>query len=227
MTSQNIASPVLQVNSSFPVSPSVVPSLVYLSQSSASSKNHSSWSRRQKKYYQRILSFCFEAMGRRCQLFRVDLTTAPGGESEKLRRHFQELRRRLERIFKFYIGAFIIETIEGNGVLHMVWSVERKQAVYIPQSLLSDLWFEIHGAPVVFIRRLTSSKADFRRMGGYLCAQYLAGQEASSRVSWSWWRSRVAIGKAWNYFKREARKMFLDSTRLGLNPSGKIRKSVV
>lgn len=73
------------------------PSLVLYGHSSA----RKVWTRQQKRIFQRLTSWCMEATGRGCQLVRVDLTTANGGEAGKLRRHQQELRRRVRERIRF------------------------------------------------------------------------------------------------------------------------------
>ena len=79
--------------------------------------------KKQRRVFQRLVSWCFEAKSRDCQLSRVDLTTAVGGPAHLLRRHLQELRRRVERDLGYKgIETFVVETSEGNGVLHMVWA---------------------------------------------------------------------------------------------------------
>ncbi len=76
---------------------------------------------------------------------RVDLTTAVGGDAFKLRRHLQELRRRVERDLGFNdLRLFVIETSEGNGVLHMVWAWRGSRSFFIEQEWLSQEWEKIH-----------------------------------------------------------------------------------
>jgi hypothetical protein len=76
------------------------------------------WSRQQRRVYGRLKSWCYEAKSRGCQLSRVDLTTAVGGPAHLLRRHLQELRRRVERDLGYKgVEMFVVETSEGNGVL--------------------------------------------------------------------------------------------------------------
>jgi hypothetical protein len=143
-----------------------------------------------------------EAQGRGCQLLWVCLTTAQGGDASKLGIHFQELRRRVERVYGYYVEFFKVETCEGFGVLHLVWAIKHDRAVYIPQVWLSDEWNKIHGAHRVWIKRFENKKNSIRNVARYFVGQYLGGQSAIKRVSWSWWRSRVAIGKAWSQFKK-------------------------
>jgi hypothetical protein len=85
------------------------------------SHSSSNWTRQQRRVFQRLTSWCYETKSRDCQLLRVDLTTASCGPAKLLRRHLQELRRRIERDLGYRgVEMFVVETSEGNGVLHMV-----------------------------------------------------------------------------------------------------------
>jgi len=193
------------------------PSLVYIGQSSA----FKPWSKRQKRLYQRLLSFEKEALGRGCQLFRVDLTSAREGDNKSLVRGFQELRRRIEKTFGYYIEYFKVETSEGHGVYHMVWAINANRAVWIPQEWLSERWGEIHGAKIVYIKRMKKDKHTVRNVGRYFAVQYLAGQSSFVRMSWSWWRARLAIGKGWSFLKTQMMRGFDISTWQGRSPFNK------
>lgn len=144
----------------------------------------------------------------------MDLTTAKGGDASLLRRHLQELRRRVERHHRFKgVEVFAVETTEGNGVLHMVWAWVGQRSFYLPQAWLSDEWAEIHGAPVVWVQRMGTSRTDAKRVSRYFAVQYLADQRgALVRMSWSWKRSRVAIAKAWKHLQKLASVTFQDGT---------------
>lgn len=183
-----------------------------------SSSWFTTWNRQQKHIFQTLMSWMGEALGRSCQLFRVDLTTGPGGDSKLLGRHFQELRRRIERRQGYRIEYFKVETSEGNGVLHMVWAIELGRPAYVDQAWLSSEWVKIHGAHRVWIDRMGRSGNSVQRVARYIVSQYLAGQKASAlvRASWSWWRSRVSIGRAWRFMKREMR----DVTTSGISWTG-------
>jgi hypothetical protein len=164
----------------------------------------SGWSKKQRRVFQRLVSWCYEAKSRDCQLSRVDLTTGVGGPAHLLRRHLQELRRRVERDLGYKgIETFVAETSEGNGVLHMVWAWAGSREFIIDQRWLSEVWAKIHGAPIVFIRRMNLAKDSIRRVGRYFALQYLADQRgALVRMSWSWRRARFAIGKGWKFMCR-------------------------
>ena len=178
------------------------------------------WSRQQKRCFNRLTSWCFETKARDCQLNRVDLTTADGGRADLLRKHLQELRRRIERDLDFKgLEMFIVETTEGNGVLHMVWAWRGGREFIIEQRWLSAQWEKIHGAPVVWIRRMNLSKQDIRRVGRYFALQYLSDQRgALKRISWSWKRSRFALGKTWSFMVKQFRLRSKESSWCGVNP---------
>jgi len=207
-----------------PGAPATVPapgpsSLVIDGQSSAW-KRGKDWNRQQRRVFQRLTSWCTEAVGRGCKLVRVDLTTARGGRADLLRRHLQELRRRVERVYQFKgLEVFAIQTTEGNGVLHMVWAWRGERSFYIPQAWLSDTWADIHGAPIVYVQKMGLSRADVRFVGRYFAVQYLADQRgALVRMSWSWWRSRVALARGWETLKRLGRERSDVATWCGRNP---------
>ena len=146
--------------------------------------------------------------GQGYQMLRVDLTTAEGVSQESLTDDFKKLRRVIERKFKAYeVHFFKVQTYEVNGVLHMVWAIRFKHAVWISQRWLSDRWGEIHGSPIVYIRRVKGGDDGLKRISRYLVSQYLAGQDAIARVSWSWRRDGLAIGRAWKTLKMLVRQL--------------------
>ena len=198
------------------------PSLVNMCRNSASynylKAGHYELSKKQKRCFQRLNSFILFMVYMNAQTFRVDLTTANGGKREQLREHHQELVRRIKRVFGYDVISFVVETSEGNGVLHLVWGIKSNRAVYIPQAWLSEQWKKIHGAFRVWIQRMGRSKKDTKKVASYLVTQYLAGQNKFERYSYSSRKLPVALGKAWNTFKRETRKFSEESTWCGLNP---------
>lgn len=166
------------------------------------------FSAKRKRAFHRLLSGFTRARKRGDRLRFMTLTTAVGGSIDRVRPHFQVLRKRIKRHFGFLPQYWSLKTNEGNGVLHIVF-----KGGFIPQHWLSDAWFSIHGARVVDIRALWGSP---RKLTNYLVANYLCKQ-SYERMSWSWnwvfrgfcgiWRSRfsswyrvdrVACLKAWN-----------------------------
>ena len=175
------------------------PSLVNIRQGVARKE----WDRTQKRRYRTLLAFFRETAGRGCQLFRVDLTTAPGGNCDAILRHFHELQRRIERVFGYEITYDQIRTREGHGVLHMVWAILADHAVWIPQAWLSAQWDDIHGAKIVHIQRVKGGRSSWGRISGYLVAHYLVNQQAIVSHTYSWWRCRLSLGKAFDYLRQE------------------------
>lgn len=70
-------------------------------------------------------------------------------------------------------------TKSGFEHVHMIY-----RGKYIPQTVLSDMWQEIHQAPIVDIRSVRSSRHHLRGAAGEL-AKYMA-KEGCRRYSWSW-----------------------------------------
>jgi hypothetical protein len=132
------------------------------------------------------MSFCYERLGQGAQLLRVDLTSSPDSIPGTLSRHFQELRRRVQRVYGYDVRAFIVQTKEGQpaGVLHMIWAISQSKAVWIDQKWISDQWENIHGAKVAWISRLPHNGV--KNVARYFSCQYLAGQESIVRISWPW-----------------------------------------
>jgi hypothetical protein len=165
----------------------------------------SPWSHQQKRIFHRMFSWLKEKQGQCRQLLRVDLTTGSDGDASKLRRHFAELKRRIFRVYGLRFEHFIVETCEGNGVLHMIWAFDQKNAVWIGQDWLSSEWLKIHGAHRVWIQRMGSSTSDCKAVTRYCVTQYLVkqgdGGSALVRYSWSWWSSAVSLSKGWSSLK--------------------------
>jgi hypothetical protein len=196
-----------------------------LCQNSASSNSphkYSAWSRKQKRTYQRLKSFNSRCLGLGYSLKLVHLTSSPDSDPRKLRRHHNELIRRAERAFCCRIITQVCETREGLGVLHTVWACKSRRglkSVYIPYEWLRQQWLSIHGAFEVRIRAVGQGLRDSQRVASYYASQYFAGQSSLERYSYSWKKLGLAIGTAWEFFKRELRQFSPESTWIGENPS--------
>jgi len=136
------------------------------------------WGTRQCRSYQRILSGINRAQAEGKKLRVLTLTSAPGSPGGvQLSKNWQTLRKRIQRRMGVRLEYFRMRTVEGHGVLHIVY-----KGPYISQKWLSKAWNSIHGAYVVFIQALHGRK----RLARYLVSSYLAGHHAFSRSSWSW-----------------------------------------
>jgi hypothetical protein len=142
------------------------------------------------------------------QVAWLTLTTAVGGESGKLARHFDSLLRRIERRLGYHaIEYYAVQTSEGNGVLHclLAWRPrpgENPREFWLPHSWLKQAWLAIHGADVLVIRQYRRVGGSRLRMSRYLISQYVGGQLAIVRCFWSWRRTfGLPIVKVWARFK--------------------------
>lgn len=127
----------------------------------------------------------------------MTLTTAPGGDAGQLAYHCKMLRQRVERHLGFTgMAHFQLQTAEGHAVIHALWFWSGQRTFYIDQKYLSTQWADIHGAPIVWLKKAALNEG----LARYLVSQYVQGQEAlvpSWRrlfrfplvQVWGWWRS--------------------------------------
>ena len=179
----------------------------YVSKSSAnnwskpsSASSGGSWSRQQKRCYQRILTFLHynEVKGRRMAF--VTLTSSPESDVELIMEHFQSLRKRLRRR-NIEFEYFNVKTSEGYGVLHLLFAFTSRRG-YISQKWLSNTWKQIHKAKIVFIEKYRYKTA--KRLSRYFVGQYVSGQSGFERYSWS--RKELSgFVKCWHFLKRRYR----------------------
>lgn len=152
-----------------------------------------SWTPKQKRSYQRVLSGIKRAqnMGAVVRLITLtspaDADTSPWG-GRRLSKRWQVLRKRIQKQYG-KLEYFRLRTNEGNGVMHIVY-----RGPFIPHTFLKRNWTEINGAPIVFIQALYGKS---KRISGYLASHYLAGHRRFMRQSWSWgWCFRGFV-KVW------------------------------
>jgi hypothetical protein len=139
----------------------------------------------------------------------LDLTTAHKGEARLLRRHFQELCRRIRRVYGIELENFLVQTKEGYGVLHCLLAINSKRLAYIPHRWLSDQWQDIHGASVVMIRRARQGRSDRIAIARYFADQGERGEKLV-RFTYSWRKTRVSLGAGWTSMKRSYRRLRRD-----------------
>jgi len=150
-----------------------------------------SWSPKQKRFFQRLMSGLTRAMHMGNRVRFLTLTSAVGSDPARLSKDFQVLRKRIEHAFGVLLEYCKINTSEGNGVIHALFV-----GAFIPQEWISKAWSEIHGGSmVVDIREVRlRKKSDVKSMGRYLVSQYLARQ-SYERMSNSWgWVFRGFVG---------------------------------
>ena len=172
-------------------------------------ESNGGWTRQQKRGYHRIQSCLTFWFSHGYQVLWLCLTTAVGGDAGRLAYNHQRLRQRVEQRLG-YVGLehFQIATREGNGVLHIFWAWRprdgfRGRRFYVPQEWLSRWWLEIHGAPIVWVTAVRSGRRSRQRLSRYAMAQYVGGQGAYVRMSWSWQRTfGFPLVACWQWLKR-------------------------
>lgn len=150
-----------------------------------------SWSRKQWRIRRAILDLLRFWQWNGYQCLWVTLTSAPEQTTQRLRKDFQVLRKRLSREFGF--GAFeyvCVDTREGHGVLHMIWAYKdpdpvKRASFYVPFERLQAHWKDIHGAFHVNVKRIGMKDKDARRLSRYIVAQYCGDQLGLVRMSQS------------------------------------------
>ena len=154
------------------------------------------------------------------QLRLLTLTTASQSQNKTFQKHFRMLRMRLlrRRLLLDYIRCPEL-TKSGLRHEHILFRGD-----YIMQAYLSHLWAEIHGAPVVDIRRAYGR----RQLAGYM-ANYMT-KAIAGRYSYSWgwvWKGFTKDWKALKAFWRQTSWGFdnlltfwKECIRLGERPDG-------
>ncbi|HNK76274.1 MAG: hypothetical protein K1X60_00555 [Nitrospira sp.] len=129
------------------------------------------------------------------QVLWVTLSTAEGGQADKLTYHHKQLRQRIERQLGFRgLEYYQVRTEEGHGVLHIFWAWrvpdgERARRFWISQEWLSAQWEGLHGAPVVWIKAYQPGHRSRNRLSRYVISQYVQDQSGYVNMCWSWKRS--------------------------------------
>lgn len=146
-----------------------------------------SWTRKQRRTYQRLLSGIIRANNEGKRLRVITLTSAVEKRSKQheMGKAWQVLRKRICRYFRVSLDYFRLRTSEGNGVLHIVY-----KGPFIPQTWLKNAWNEIWESPIVFIQALRGEK----RLARYIVSHYMARHHVRDgprgalfiRQSWSW-----------------------------------------
>lgn len=185
--------------------------------------NSGTWDRKQRRAYHRILSGLRVHRGERLRF--LTLTTAENMQRD-LRSAWRVLKERIRRLTparlvkmgyielkdvkKYYPNKPLneplrfeylkVETAEGvAGVLHVLYFGD-----YIPQKWLSDVWKEITGtAYIVDIRACKDPVKSPKRLARYCVAQYVSGQTAFIRFSWSWGWVGKGFVKVWRILLKE------------------------
>lgn len=166
--------------------------------------------KKKNRAYQRLRSLLLYWEGHDYQILRIDLTSSKKSDSLKLRYNNKKLKAMVERHFGYKdIETFVLETAEGNGVLHMVWAWKQKpgfrdKTFYIPFTWLKVQWSRLHQAEQVYIQEYDKTdKHSGDKIAGYLVTQYVAGQNFI-RYSYSWGKTfGFSLVKFWALFREQ------------------------
>jgi hypothetical protein len=168
------------------------------------------WTRKQKRGYHRVRSLLWFWECHQFQVLWVTLSTAEGGDAEKLTYHHKQLRQRIERQLGFQgLEYYQVRTEEGHGVLHIFWAWrvpdgERARRFWISQEWLSSQWQALHGAPVVWIKAYQPSHRSRNRLSRYVISQYVQDQCGYVNMCWSWKRSLgFPISRLWEEMRHQ------------------------
>ncbi len=132
----------------------------------------------------------------------ITLTSSEEVDSKRLNSDFEVLTKRVRRHF----GSFEyvkVKTDEGNGVIHVIYA-----GPFIPQKWLSRNWGEIHGSPIVDIRKLYFG----RGLRNYL-SSYLQGQ---GRLSYSWGWFKKGWASSYRRLQTDKKRYYILVGGLGL-----------
>ena len=180
-------------------------------------KNKGKWVSKQRRCFHRLKSGEKRSKAEKKQLRFLTLTSKKDVKQRRINDDFQILKKRIKRltivglvrdgyiktnqIIKYFPHKGLrdnlefeyckVETSEGGGVLHIIFKGD-----FIPQRWISDNWKEIrNGSWNVDIRLCRDTHAC------YAINQYLSGQNAFERYSWSWGWVYKGFVKNWYLFK--------------------------
>ncbi len=166
------------------------------------------YTRQQKRGYHRALTCLQYWHSNGYQVLWVALTTSKGGNSNDLAYNHQRLRQRIEVKHGYKtIQHFQIRTSEGNGTIHTFWAWRnqpgmKQRLFYIKQAWLSDEWQRIHGAKIVWIKKVDNSRKSRANLTRYCMSQYCSNQSGYEHMSWSWGRIfGFPLVKCWRVIK--------------------------
>ena len=135
----------------------------------------SSWLKSQKRLYQRVLSG-FECAKRVGDHVRVMTLTSASRDGD-IHRSFEVLKKRIRRFYGRFEYCGVKETTK-SGLFH-VHLVYRGR--FMTQKWLSDAWFNIHGAKIVWIARLYTWK-----FAKHLARYFVKEGVGRFWMSWGW-----------------------------------------
>lgn len=151
---------------------------------------------KQKRVYKRVIQGCASHPNDRLRF--LTLTTPPG--QHDLYKMWKAFISRVNRKYgkQEYL---LVKTSEGNGVIHALLF-----GSYLPRAWLQEIWIQIAGAWNIHISA-ASEVRQRTRISMYVVRQYMAGQEAIIRMSYSKGWIRYPLSYI-NHFRLKMREYY-------------------
>jgi hypothetical protein len=156
------------------------------------------WGRKENRLFHRSMSGLEFASAHGESVLSLMLSGGSDDTEDRLSADFQVLRKSIARHWGILVQYFRVRARNesssrnrGHPLAHL--HILMKGASWIPQDWISAEWERIHGAPVVFIRKVLGGFDDRRKVASYV-AGYM-GHHPFSRMSWSWgWVFKGFVG---------------------------------
>ncbi len=147
------------------------------------------WKKR-KSWNQKLVNYSMlQWMGEGLLLVWLTLTSSLSSNPKLLRYNFKKFRYRIEAEHgwpKNSIKYRCVETLEGNGVLHIVLALPcAPKSVWVDFKAMHRWWLELHGAKQLKWVEVGGSMVDAKKLSIYILAQYVGNQHAIVRFSGS------------------------------------------
>jgi hypothetical protein len=151
--------------------------------------NRGGWGHKQNRLFHRSMSGLEYASAHGESVLSLMLSGGSDETEDRLSADFQVLRKSILRHWGRLVQYFRVRARnepslanKGHPLAHL--HVLLKGIPWVPQDWISFEWERIHGAPVVFIRKVLGGLADRKKVASYV-AGYM-GHHPFSRMSWSW-----------------------------------------
>lgn len=147
------------------------------------------WDKKQKRTYMKALSGVKKYLYQ--EKFIAHLTLTSSNEATNIRKHWDNLVKRVRRELDHQFQYIKVETNEGNGVIHAIIILHKHFNKYeypTMHAYFSTLWNELHKSPNVWVS-INNKKTNksMRKLCGYIINQYVAGQNfirMSKSLNW-------------------------------------------
>ena len=147
------------------------------------------WGSKENRLFHRAMSGLEYASAHGESVTSLMLSNRPQDDDSRLSSDWQVFRKAILRHWGILVQYFRVRARNEASLKNhfhplMHLHVLMKGISWIPQDWLSAEWERIHGAPVVFIRRVGGAFEDRRKVASYVAGYF--GHHPFSRMSWSW-----------------------------------------